>query len=208
MEEPSAAYGMQSALAGRRGERPGAEGTRMRSVGWACIALFLAAGAVRAADESDTQNSTVGGTIPELCQIGIAGDLSGLLTLTQDGTGETSYDAGYVESAASATVLTLDANKSWSLGVNYSGAGWSCPGTYDKAETDLLIRITNSPTGTIQNGYSAYTSPTAVKTAALSHTSGVSNNTVNIQTRVLLAWTQDIPGAYSITLVYTMETTP
>lgn len=177
---------------------------------YALVALMVvtAAGAAWAADESDTQNSTVGGTIPELCQIGIAGDLSGLLTLTQDGTGETSYDAGYVESTASATVLTLDANKSWSLGVNYNGAGWSCPGAYNKAESDLLIRITNVPTGTIRNSYGAYAAPTDTKVAMLDHTAGVSNNAVNIQTRVLLDWTKDIPGAYSITLVYTMETTP
>lgn len=172
------------------------------------VAVLIVPGAARAADDVDTQNSTVAGTIPELCQIGIAGNLSGLLTLTQDGTGESSYDAGYVQSTATATTLTLDANKSWSLGVHYSGAGWSCPGTYDKDEADLLIQITNSPTGSIQNSYDSFQSPPGAKEAMLSHTAGVSNNSVEIQTRVLLDWTQDIPGAYSITLVYTMETTP
>lgn len=173
----------------------------------AVVAMFTAVAAY-AADDVDTQNSTVAGTIPELCQIGIAGNLSGLLTLTQDGTGESAYDAGYVESGATATTLTLDANKSWSLGVHYSGSGWSCPGTYDKDETDLLVQITNAPTGTVQNSYDSYQSPPSSKEAMLSHTAGVSNNSVEIQTRVLLDWTQDIPGAYSITLVYTMETTP
>jgi len=172
------------------------------------VAGLIAPGVTRAADDVDTQNSTVAGTIPELCQIGIAGDLSGLLSLTQDGTGESSYDTGYVQSTATATTLTLDANKSWSLGVHYSGAGWTCPGTYDKDETDLQILITNVPTGTIQNSYDALRSPPGAKEAMLSHTAGVSNNSVEIQTRVLLDWTQDIPGAYSITLVYTMETTP
>jgi hypothetical protein len=180
----------------------------MRKAMMILFAVFAVAQAAPAADDVDTQNSTVGGTIPELCQIGIAGDLSGLLTLTQDGTGETAYDAGYVESAANATVLTLDANKQWSLGVNYSGAGWTSPGTYDKDEDDLLIQITNTPTGTIQNSFDSYHTTSSSKTEMLDHTSGVSNNAVNIQTRVLLDWTQDIPGVYSITLVYTMETTP
>lgn len=179
----------------------------MRTILVVMLVVGAVAGPVLAADEADTQNSTVGGTIPELCQIGIAGDLSGLLTLTQDGTGETAYDAGYVESAAAATTLTLDANKSWQLGVHYS-APWSCPGAYNKAESDLLIRVTNVPTGTIQNSYDSYAAPPVAKEAMLSHTAGVSNNSVEIQTRVLLDWTQDIPGAYSITLVYTMETTP
>jgi hypothetical protein len=92
--------------------------------------------------------------------------------------------------------------------VNYSGGGWSAPGTYDKDENDLLIQITNTPTGTVANSYDSYQTTSGSKTAILSHTAGVSNNTVDIQTRVLLDWTQDIPGAYSITLVYTMETTP
>ena len=180
----------------------------MRNVAIALGFVGLAAGTALAADDVDTQNSTVGGTIPELCQIGIAGDLSGLLTLTQDGTGETAYDNGYVESAAAATTLTLDANKQWALGVNYSGGGWSAPGAYDKAESDLLVQITNTPTGTIQNSFDSYQAPTGSKVTMLDHTAGVSNNSVEIQTRVLLDWTQDIPGAYSITLVYTMETTP
>jgi hypothetical protein len=180
----------------------------MRTILVVAFLLSALAGTAAAVDDVDTQNSTVGGTIPELCQIGISGDLSGLLTLTQDGSGETAYDAGSVQSTTNATVLTLDANKQWSLGVNYSGTGWTCPGTYDKAESDLQIRVTNTPTGTIQNGYAAYTSPTDTKVAMLDHTAGVSNNAVNIQTRVLLDWTKDIPGAYSITLVYTMETTP
>ncbi|MBU1698613.1 MAG: hypothetical protein KJ970_06995 [Candidatus Eisenbacteria bacterium] len=178
----------------------------MRRLLFVCfVALSLSMTAVWAADESDTVNSTIGGTIPELCQISIAGDLTGLLTLTQDGTGESAYDAGYVESAADATILTLDANKQWQLGVNYN-AVWTCPGTYDKDETDLLIQITNTPTGTIQNSYDSYVSPPAAKQAMLTHPTGVSNNSVEIQTRVLLDWTTDIPGVYSITLVYTMET--
>lgn len=179
----------------------------MRKTMFALVAVLLMAAPAWAAEDVDTANATIGGTIPELCQIGITNTgLTTLLTVTQDGTGETSYDAGFVESAADASVLTLDANKQWSLGVNYSGV-WTCPGAYNKAETDLLIKISNTPTGTILNSYSTYQSPGATKTAILSHTAGVSNNAVNIQTKVLLDWTTDIPGAYSITLVYTMETT-
>lgn len=180
----------------------------MRMQWFGMLAVIVSAGIASAADDVDTQNSTVGGTIPELCQIGIAGNLSALLTVTQDGTGEPAYDAGYVESAADATVLTLDANKQWSLGVNYSGGGWTSPAPYDKDEDDLLIQITNAPTGTVENSYDSYQPTTNTKTEMLSHTAGVSNNEVDIQTRVLLDWEQDIPGIYSITLVYTMETTP
>ncbi len=168
--------------------------------------LLLCASPLFAADEQDTQNSIIGGTIPELCQIGIAGDMSALLTMTQDGTGETSYDQGYIESVAAGVTLTLDANKKWKLSVKYN-AVWSCPGAYDKDEADLTIKITNSPTGSIQNSADSYFSPVAGDTEILNHTDGVSDNTVEIQHKVVLDWTQDIPGAYSITLVYTLETT-
>ena len=160
----------------------------------------------RAADESDTAQSIIGGTIPELCQIGIVNTgLATLLTLNQDGNGEISYDQGYVESAADAAVLTLDANEQWQLGG--SVGAWTCPGTYDKDENDLLVQITNTPTGTIQNSFDSYQTLSGSNTAMLLHTVGVSNNIVNIQARVLLDWTVDIPGTYSITVTWTMETT-
>ena len=180
----------------------------MRGKLWiAAAALALAVTAVPAADESDAKNSVVGGTIPELCQIALAGDLSAMLTLTQDGTGETAYDVGYVESASDAVTLTLDGNKQWKLSAKYDGTGWSCPGSYNKAETDLWIKITNSPTGTIQSSADSYINLGATDTEILSHTVGVSDNSVELQTKVDLDWTQDIPGAYSITIVYTLETT-
>jgi len=159
-----------------------------------------------AADEFDEETSGVGGTIPELCQIVVSGaGCASLLTLTQDGSGEICYDQGYVESAADAIILTLDANKQWRLSGKIGT--WTCPGSYNKDETDLLIQITNSPTGTIENSFDSYQTLGAVNTAMLSHTAGVSNNEADIQVRVLLDWTADIPGVYSITITWTMETT-
>lgn len=179
----------------------------MRRLLLVVVAVSMAAATAWAADDVDTQNAIVGGTIPELCQIGIVGDLSGLLNLTQDGTGEIAYDAGLIASAADGTVLTLDANKKWSLGCKYN-AEWTCPGAYNKAESDLKVQITNTPTGTIENSFDSYQSVTGANVVMLDHTAGVSNDVVNIQTEVLLDWTKDIPGSYSITIVYTMQTTP
>lgn len=179
----------------------------MKQVLLAAALVLLLVPAALAVDETDSVNATVGGTIPELCQIVLSGaGVASLMTLTQDGTGETSYDQGYVESSTNATILTLDANKEWKLSVQYD-TPWSCPGSYNKAETDLLIKISNSPTGTVLNSYGSYQSPVDADTDILSYTAGVSNNAVNVQTRVLLDWTRDIPGAYSITLIYTMQTT-
>ncbi len=164
------------------------------------------ASAVMAADDTDTETSTVGGTIPELAQISVAGDQSALLTLGQDGSGETAYDAGFVESATDGVVLTLDANKQWEL--DASIGNWTDPAGYDKDENDLWVKITNTPTGTVQNSADSYINLSAVDLEILDHTSGVSNNDVDVQVKVDLDWTQDIPGAYSIVLTWTMKTTP
>jgi hypothetical protein len=143
--------------------------------------------------------------IPRLAQMVITGDVSNLLTMSLDGTGESAYDTGYLESAAAATVLTLSTNDRWDLSARLGG-DWSCPGTYDKAENDLRIRISNTPTGTILNGASAFIPLNGSDTQILSHDSAVSGNTVDIQTEVLLDWTKDVPGAYGITVTYTLVT--
>ena len=168
---------------------------------------LLAFASAQAADDVDTATSGVGGTIPELAQIAVGGTgVASLLTLTQDGTGETAYDAGGIASAADAVQLTLDANKQWQLSASTSV--WTDPAGYDKAETDLQIQITNSPTGTIQNSFDSYVGLTTSDVVMLSHTAGVSDNQVDVQANVLLDWTQDIPGVYSATITWTMETTP
>lgn len=144
-------------------------------------------------------------SVPRLAELTITGDVSSLLSLAQDGTSESAFDDDEVQSAADATVLTLNTNDQWDLSAKLAGS-WTCPGSYDKAESDLHIKITNTPTGTIWNNADSYISLTEIDTQILSHTSAVSGNVVNIQTRVLLDWTKDISGAYGITLVYTLVT--
>ena len=169
------------------------------SVAAAVLLAVLAA----AAAERGACSGTL--SVPLLSELSIAGDLSGLLTLTQDGSGETAFDTGDAESDSDGTVLTLNTNDQWDLSAKLAG-DWSCPGSYDKSETDLYVRITNSPTGTIQNDADNYINLQTLDTQILSHTEAVSNNIVNIQTKVLLDWETDIPGAYSITLTYTVVT--
>lgn len=164
------------------------------------VALF--AGAV-AAQPDGTASLLI--RIPRLAQLVVNGDVSSLLTLPADGTAETSFDTGYVQSASDATSLTLNTNDVWDLSARLGGA-WTCPGTYDKAESDLLIRITNVPAGTIQNGASAFIALTGGDLVILSHDASVTDNQVDVQTRVLLDWEKDIPGSYAIDVTYTLVT--
>jgi hypothetical protein len=167
------------------------------------LLAFLLAPLICQAAGAETQTVRMLLSVSRLSDLAISGDVSQLLTLTQDGSGESAYDVGHTESAADQTVLTLNANDAWDLSAKLGGA-WSCPGVYDKAEDDLRIRITNTPTGTIQNGANNYITLAGTDTAILSHTAGVTDDIVDVQTRVLLDWTQDVPGAYSITVVYTL----
>lgn len=176
---------------------------RSTSIASSVAAAMLLATIAASAAERGTSLGTL--SVPLLSVLSIAGDVSGLLTLTQDGSGETAFDVGNAESDPDATVLTLNTNDQWDLSAKLT-SDWSCPGSYDKSETDLYVRITNSPTGTIQNNADSYINLQTLDTQILSHTEAVSNNIVNIQTKVLLDWQEDIPGAYSITLTYTLVT--
>ncbi|MBN1825045.1 MAG: hypothetical protein JW958_02185 [Candidatus Eisenbacteria bacterium] len=173
-----------------------------RCLPYLLLAAAFAAGALSARGE-ETQASIGRMLVPMLSQLTLMGDMSDLLTLTADGVGESAYDAGQVESAADATVLTINANAPWDLSVKLAG-DWTCPGAYDKDEDDLAIRITNTPTGTIQNGAGSYIDLDGSDTQILSHTEGVADNAVHVQTRVLLDWAGDIPGTYGITITYTL----
>lgn len=168
------------------------------------LAAFLAAAFLPwTADGDEYFVSTVAIQVPQLSTLTIAGDISGLLNLTPDGTGESAYDAGATETSSAATILTMTTNAAWELKAALSGT-WTSPGTYNKDENDLLIRITNTPTGTIQNGASSYIPLSGIDLPILSHSSAVTAENVDIQTKVLLDWTQDIPGTYSLTVLYTL----
>jgi hypothetical protein len=175
-------------------------GSRARAALWPVVLLLAAAAPGRTAEIQTTFNRL---EVPRLSLLSISGDVSGLLTLTQDGAGESDFDSGRIESASDQTILTITTNDEWDLSARLAGA-WTCPGSYDKDEDDLFIRITNTPTGTILNGADSYINLALTDMQVLSHTGAVTDNAVNIQTRVLLDWTQDIPGAYSITVTYTL----
>jgi hypothetical protein len=147
--------------------------------------------------------STLFYNVPRLAQLQIAGDISDLLTLTADGGAESAYESGHVDSNADATVLTLNTTEAWDLSARLTG-DWVCPGGYDKDEGDLRIQITNAPGGTIQNGADAYVALSGVDLMLLSDDAGASGNVVEIQTQILLDWSADVPGGYSIGVTYTL----
>ncbi|MCB9464911.1 MAG: hypothetical protein H6682_14560 [Candidatus Eisenbacteria bacterium] len=203
-EDTKACRGGRKAFANASFCRPAVPWTRCV---WVCAAVLAASFAtpvvLGSARGESVQRGTVVFELPRLAQLQISGDLSGLLALDADGTGESSYDVGSVTSAVDANVLTVTATDAWDLSARLSG-DWTCPGTYDRPETDLLIRVTNADVGTIENGASSFISLATTDTMILSDGSAVSGNAVDIQTRVLLDWESDVPGAYAISVTYTL----
>jgi hypothetical protein len=143
--------------------------------------------------------------VPRLADLVVAGDVSALLTLTVDATGESAYDTGYIESAGDATQLVVSANAAWDLSARL-GTNWSCPGSYNKDEDDLFIKVTGIEDGTIQNGASAFTNLSGSDLIVAAKESASLANQITVQTKVLLDWTKDVPGSYSITVAYTLVT--
>jgi hypothetical protein len=168
----------------------------------ACVALMLWS---TCAHGQELRTTSVIVNIPRLSQLEQSGDVSSLLTLTVDSDAEAAYDLGYVESAPDATVLTLSTNDRWDLSARRVGV-WSCPGTYNKDEGALWVRISNTPTGTILNGADSYIKLALADTPILADGAAVAGNVVDLQTKVMLDWTKDVPGLYSITLTYTLVT--
>jgi hypothetical protein len=174
-----------------------------RGIPVAALVLFALFGVSSAVSAEVIRRSSVVVTMPRLAVLEISGDLSGLLSLSPDGVGEASYETGYVASDPAATVLTLNVTGAWDLSARVAGV-WTCPSANPKDEADLQIRISNTPTGDIQSGATDFISLGATDTSILSGASGGGPNAVNIQSKVLLDWGQDVPGNYSITVTYTL----
>lgn len=175
-----------------------AVGARARRM--AFVSVLLLAGGPARGQEFKQLSFVV--EAPRSTVLNIAGDVSNLLTLTQDA-GESAYDAGFCESAADATRLSFSCSYNWDLSANLADS-WTCPGTYDKAENDLSIRVTAKPaTASYENGSNDYINLTSDNTQIVSGPAllGV---VIRVQTKVALDWTRDVPGAYGITLTYTL----
>jgi hypothetical protein len=167
------------------------------------IALLALAGWVGTGSGELIRETSILLEVPRFATLTITGDVSGLMTLSQDGTGEVRYDAGYLESDPEAVLLSCSTNSSWDLGARLA-TGWTCPGAYDKPESDLYIRMSSHSGGTVQNGADSYVNLTDSNLQLLAGAAGALNVEAEIQHKILLDWTRDIPGSYSITVTYTL----
>jgi len=120
---------------------------------------------------------------------------------------EADYDAGYIEKA-SAQALTLKSNKKWIVNVKTTSTDMGTVGTYTKPISDFLWEATKGDKpAKITEITGAYTpiTGTDVQVAKGDPATGIG---MNMDYKILLDWEKDVPGTYTITLVYTITPQP
>ena len=152
-----------------------------------------------AQEDTDTQISIVALTIPSTCKLTIS-QPNASMTLSQDGTAEAAFEAGFAEFDAGNPTLKVSSNKHWKLYARSSG--FSANGSYTKDIGDLQLKDTGSSHVTM----SSYTSLTDQNQEIASHSAGVRNEEHLCQYKILLDWSHDIPGTYEATVTYTLTT--
>ena len=155
---------------------------------------------VFAADNNDTAALTM--EIPSICKLTVR-NADQSINLLQDASGETAYEAGYVNGAADRPELTVDSNTSWKLSVKVS-SDWNNVNGYQKQTSDLMLKATSS--NGRQTGFTDF-APLAMNDQEIaSNNQGIGSSVYNCQYRILLGWEKDKPGAYNIIIVYTLST--
>lgn len=106
---------------------------------------------------------------------------------------EFEFDTGWVDhQGVAVTVEPRNRNRqNWQVFVQASAADM---GGYGKAVQDILVRVQGSATWV------------PVSTTARMIAEGTGTTTVTIYYRLLLDWTVDVPGSYSVPLEYTSAT--
>lgn len=150
--------------------------------------------------DRDSQVSTVILDIPATCQLLIS-NADASKSLTADGSSEDAFVAGFVEFDLGNPTLQVSANKSWQMSVKSSG--FSLNGTYQKPIGDLMLKDAGPH---VAGGFNDYVPLSLTSQVLAQHTSGISSESHPMQYKILLDWTQDIPGIYQATVTYTLTT--
>jgi len=169
-----------------------------------CLGIFLVMGysvAYAVGEDSDTETSAVSLTIPHAAKLVIS-DADSSLTLAQDGTAETAFEAGYTDMPADYPKLKVSANNGWQLSAQVT-APFAAVGTYTKAVGDLELKHDNAY---VQNGFGGFTALSTTDQVISSNGVGDKNEWHNCQYRILLDYENDVPGTYNATVTYTLAT--
>ena len=146
--------------------------------------------------------SSVSMLVPPICKLTIE-DSDQTINLIKDASGEAAYEKGYIDGQKNKPVLIVDSNTFWKLSVRVS-SDWNMVGSYKKDTEDLLLKITSD--GGRQTGFNDFTSLSLYDQEVAFYKSGIGDDFYYGQYRILLNWEKDIPGNYTIIIVFTLST--
>lgn len=168
-----------------------------------CAILIFNCKVVFGEEDVDSQTSIVVLSIPSTCHLSILNP-DQTKTLSQDGTAESAFEAGYTEFDSGAPTLIVSSNKNWKLSARSSG--FNNNDGYIKATEDLQIK--DLAANHVKDSFNNYKSLSDIDQEITSYSGGVKEENHPCQYRVLLDWTKDIPGTYTATVTFTLTTQP
>jgi len=111
------------------------------------------------------------------------------------------YYTGYVERIRGNTILLKDTRNDWKLLVKTNDSDMGIVGSYIKPTKDFYWKA--------QGNYATQTQYTDITNYDIEVDRGTKSSPfrqVTIDYKILLSWTEDIPGDYNISLIYTLTT--
>ena len=150
--------------------------------------------------DSDIETSAVSLTIPHAAKLVIS-QADSSKALSQDSDAEADFDTGYTDLDVGKPNLKVSANKDWKLMAKSSG--FAAVGTYTKDVGDLQLKNVGSY---VAGTFGDFTSLSVTDQDIAVNAIGVKNDDNNCQYRILLDYTEDIPGTYTATVTYTLAT--
>lgn len=117
--------------------------------------------------------------------------------------GVDAFDQGFVVGAQRTPKLEVSCNTNWNLTAKVA-SDWNMVGSYQKATSDLRLRVNSSYAH--QNGFATYMPLSLTEQEIATHIRGANREDYRGRYRILLDWEKDVPGTYSIMIVYTLTT--
>lgn len=135
-------------------------------------------------------NASVSVTVPQILRLTLSTTAATLTAPT-----ETDFDAGHLQEAAASLTATVKSNKSWNLSIKSNTANWDTA-PWTKPALDLQwSKVSGS-------GYVGLSTSAAPVYGANQGASG--NAVTSFFFNTLYSYANDVPGAYSITVIFTV----
>ena len=136
-------------------------------------------------------NASVSVTVPQILRLTLSTTSATLTAPT-----ETDFDAGHLQEAGASLTATVKSNKPWNVSVQSQNATWNTVPSGSKPASDLQWSKTSG------SGYVGLSNSAANVYGANQGATG--NGATSFFFNTLYSYANDVPGAYSITVIFTV----